>query len=480
MTESDLLPFQRRFIAAALRPGIRTVALSLPRGNGKSTLAAYLGLRCLTPGDTMYRAGTESHIAAASIRQARRTTWKLMREMGEDSRVDLKWSESSNEVRVRRPDCGTAVSVIASSGKTAQGMVRAPWILADEPGAWELIGGELMHDAIQTAQGKPGCDLRALYVGTLAPMAQRAGHWWWDMVHGGSTRTRVVMCLAGDPRKWDHPAEIRRVNPLMWSHPSSRAVLLEERFAARSSPAAKASFCSYRLNQPAPNEMEVPLTPDQWRTVLERAVQPAGRERPAVGIDLGQGRAWSTAVAIWPDTLRVEAIAIAPGIPSVVEQERRDLAPSGTYQALVETGRMRLAHGLRVPPVADLVRWVEEWNPDLLVCDRFRAAEIYDARPRARIICRQTLWSQSTADVRGLRGLALDGGLNVDPVSAPLLTASLAVSRLKRDEKGNLALVKGKQNTARDDVAQALLHAAGVVHRHVTRRAVAPSRVGAV
>ena len=34
-----LLPFQERFIRAALAPGIRTAALSVPRGNGKSTLA---------------------------------------------------------------------------------------------------------------------------------------------------------------------------------------------------------------------------------------------------------------------------------------------------------------------------------------------------------------------------------------------------------------------------------------------------------
>ena len=38
----DLRPWQRRFLTAATAPGIRTAVLSLPRGNGKSTLAAYL------------------------------------------------------------------------------------------------------------------------------------------------------------------------------------------------------------------------------------------------------------------------------------------------------------------------------------------------------------------------------------------------------------------------------------------------------
>ena len=38
----DLLSWQRRFVTAANRPAIRTAALSLPRGNGKTTLAAWL------------------------------------------------------------------------------------------------------------------------------------------------------------------------------------------------------------------------------------------------------------------------------------------------------------------------------------------------------------------------------------------------------------------------------------------------------
>ena len=53
--------------------------------------------------------------------------------------------------------------------------------------------------------------------------------------------------------------------------------------------------------------------------------------RPAVGIDLGGGRAWSAAVGLWENG-RMEAIAVAPGIPSLEEQEKRDRVPSGTYR----------------------------------------------------------------------------------------------------------------------------------------------------
>ena len=39
-----LLAFQHRFLKGALSDDVRTAALSIPRGNGKSTLASYLAM----------------------------------------------------------------------------------------------------------------------------------------------------------------------------------------------------------------------------------------------------------------------------------------------------------------------------------------------------------------------------------------------------------------------------------------------------
>ena len=66
-----LRTFQRRFLTGALRRGVDTAALSLPRGNGKSALAGYLVARVLDPADPLFRPGTESVLCAASIEQAR-------------------------------------------------------------------------------------------------------------------------------------------------------------------------------------------------------------------------------------------------------------------------------------------------------------------------------------------------------------------------------------------------------------------------
>ena len=121
----DLLPFQRRFVTAALKPGIRTAVLSLPRGNGKSTLAAWLMARCLTPGDELHRPGAEYHLCAASIGQVRRTTWRLLRELPTDN-VDYKWAESRSEVGVLHRPTGTRCTVLASKREDdAQGRYAA-------------------------------------------------------------------------------------------------------------------------------------------------------------------------------------------------------------------------------------------------------------------------------------------------------------------------------------------------------------------
>ena len=66
-----LRAFQRAFIRGATAPGIDTAALSVPRGNGKSWLAAHLLARVLTPGDDLFRPGTESVLCAGTLEQAR-------------------------------------------------------------------------------------------------------------------------------------------------------------------------------------------------------------------------------------------------------------------------------------------------------------------------------------------------------------------------------------------------------------------------
>ena len=270
-------------------------------------------------------------------------------------------------------------------------------------------------------------------------------------------------------RKLPHP-HLTCLFPLqLHSHPIklTDVVILEERDAAKADTRLKARFLSYRLNVPSHDESELVLSPEDWKAIVAREV-PEREGRPVVGVDLGGGRAWSSAVAYYPSG-RVEALAVAPGLPSIEEQEKRDRVPSGQYQKLLDAGQLTLADGLQVQPpklLWDAIRTT--WGkPRVIICDRFRLPELQDAVGRgARIEDRVWRWSEASFDIRSLRKYAKDGPLSVDHESRALLAVSLSVAMVKIDETGSFKMVKsGTHNTGREDVAAALVLAAGAVAR---------------
>ena len=336
-----LRPFQREFIKRATAPGIDTAALSLPRGNGKSWLAGWIAARAMTPGDPLHVAGGEIVVVAASIEQGR-IVYRAVRDALANHR-HYRFLDSATRIGVVHKAANTRLRVLGSNAKAAFGLVGVPLVVADEPGAYETVAGQMMADAIQTAQGKPGSPLRAIFIGTLAPAVSG---WWHDLIDDGTHGSTHVTALRGDPERWDRWPEIRRCNPLTAISPEFRRKLLQERDAARRDTRLKARFLSYRLNVPSGDESTMLLTIDDWERVTSREV-PERAGRPIVGIDLGAGRAWSAAVGIWRSG-RVEALAVAPGIPDLAAQEKRDRVPAGTYRSLAAGGALRVATGLRV------------------------------------------------------------------------------------------------------------------------------------
>ena len=445
--------------------------MSLPRGNGKSRLAAYLVERILNPADPLFRPGTESVLCAASIEQARIVFRFARAEL--EPLGGYRFIDSATRAAILHVASNTRLRVLGSNGKTAFGLVNTPWAICDEPGSWEVTGGQLLFDAIETSKGKPGSPLRSLYIGTIAPSMDG---WWSELATSKSGKGRVVKCLQGDRDKWSSWREVARVNPLTRIAPEFRKQLRSELQAAIADSRLKARFLSYRLNLPSADEATMLLSVDDFERMAERDVADrAGR--PIVGVDLGGGRAWSAATAIW-ESGRVSALAIAPGIPNIDTQEDRDSVPRGTYGSLLATGRLRVAHGLRVQPPAVLFEAItQEWgSPELIVCDRFRLGELRDVVNGTTVIPRVSRWSEAGFDIRAVRQLAVDGPLCIEEQPRPLLAASLSVAMVKNDDQGNTRLAKkGSNNTSRDDVAAALVLAAGVFQRARTQ----PKRGGA-
>ena len=304
-----------------MAPGITKACLSLSRGNGKSHLAAFILKRALTPGDPWHVPGAEYLLLSGSLDQARQVFNPLIAELEES---EYRTQTSTTRMGVHHKATGTTLRVVSSKAKTAFGLgANNPIVVADEPGVYEVNQGQLMNDALDTALGKPDADMRVIYIGTLAPALP--GGWWPNMVADGSYGSTFVQALVGDPEKWDQASEIRRCNPLMWHYRASRKVLFGERDAARSDSRLLARFRSFRLNCPSADSARMLLDVDDWQRVVARPVPP--REgAPTIGVDLGAGRAWHSAVAIW-DNGRTEAVAVAPGLPDLEAQEKRDRVP---------------------------------------------------------------------------------------------------------------------------------------------------------
>ena len=267
-------------------------------------------------------------LCAASIEQARIVFRFARSEL--EPRSGYRFLDSHSRIGIVHRETNTRLRVIGSNGRTAMGLVNCPWAICDEPGAWETTGGQLVHDAIETAKGKPGSPLRVVYIGTLAPATSG---WWHDLVNGGTHGSTYVQVLKGDPERWDQWPKIRRCNPLTAVSADFRRKLLKERDAARRDSRLKARFLSYRLNVPTGDESTMLLTVDDWERLAARPL-PAREGRPIVGVDLGGGRAWSAAVACWRNG-RVEALACAPGIPGSMNRSGATACPRG------RTGRLR-------------------------------------------------------------------------------------------------------------------------------------------
>ena len=457
--------FQLEFVRAVENPKYDTVALSGPRGLGKTFIAAHVLARCLTPGDELHQPGKEYILGAASIEQARLTYQFIRAEL--EPTGEYRWIDSATRLGATHRASNTKLRAISSNAKTSLGLVNVPLVVLDEPGALENVGGSMLSDSLFTAQGKVGSKLKLVLIGTLAPMATAAGHWWFDLVAAGTTGTKHVQLFQGDAESWDDWKTIRKANPLTAISKDFSRKLRGELAEALGDPRLAARFKSYRLNLPSADESTMLLDVADWELVTARTV-PERSGQPIVGIDLGGGRAWSSAVAVW-ESGRVEALALAPGIPDIEAQEKRDRVSPGLYARLVQEGTLTVAEGLRVQPAAllwELVRGM--WGQvALVVCDRFRLTDLQDAiDPGVALEPRVTRWSDAAADIRALRKGAKDGPLSVDDRSRALLIASLAAAHVKSDDAGNTRLVKNSSNNSRDDVAAALTLAAGAFARY--------------
>ena len=162
----------------------------------------------------------------------------------------------------------------------------------------------------------------------------------------------------------------------------------------------------------------------------------------------------------------MESWAIAPGIPTLADQERDDQVAEGTYTSLARSGGLSVDTSHAVPDIALLLSRIWGWEPTVIVSDPYRTQELHQVvAGRLRIVERARGGGESTSNVQSLRSLLLDSNAGVTEASQPLLGAAFEQTSLTIDASGSTRVTKSRSKRSRDDAVAALLLACGEAAR---------------
>ena len=145
-----VLPWQRRFIRGAFRPGVQSAALSVARGNGKTALLS--GIAAATLDGPLAVPRGETVIVASSFEQARIAFEHVLAFMDDKLADKGRWKiwDTAQQARIECRDTGARVRCIGSDPRRAHGLAPV-LVLADEPAQWPESTGERMVAALRTA-----------------------------------------------------------------------------------------------------------------------------------------------------------------------------------------------------------------------------------------------------------------------------------------------------------------------------------------
>ena len=470
-----LLPWQKRLLRGAFAPSVQTAAVSVGRGNGKTTLFAATAAAAVD--GPLVRPRGETVVVASSFGQsrilfehARAFLDSVLIRDGVGPRGRFRIQDSANSASIEDRRTGARLRCIGSDPKRAHGLAPA-LVLADEPSQWDGAKTDAMIAALRTGLGKiPGARLIAL--GTRP--ADRS-HWFEAMLFGGADFAKVYAAAAADGERAADPifrlATWRKANPSLASMPALLATIRRESAESKRDPSMLAAFKSLRLNLGTAETVEAMLLDaGTWEQAEQDDVAQTGGY--ALGIDLGTSAAMSAAAAFWPSTGALDCFALFPELPSLAERGMAD-GVGRLYQRMAERGELIQA-GRRVSDIGALLREARErWGvPRVVSTDRWRESELRQsleaaAFPLTGLEVRGMGYKDGGSDLRAFRAACLSG--KVRPAKSLLLRSAMASARVVGDVAGNWKLGKktegGRRASARDDAAAAAILAVAVGSR---------------
>ncbi len=442
-----LLPWERRFLKGAFRPDVTTAALTIGRGNGKSTLTAGIGAACLD--GPLAQPGAETIVVASSFQQARiifEHCKAFLSEKLESAPKDWRIQDSTNQAAITYRPLNSRLRCIGSDPRRAHGLAPA-LVLADEPAQWEPGQSDKMLSALLTAQGKiAGSRLVAL--GTLPDSPD---HWFSKMADGGAD---FALSFQASPDDDPHvPKTWAKANPSMRSWPTLRAAIKADSERAKRDLSLLPQFRALRLNLGVSDSPEsILLEAATWKAAENPEIDKSGPY--VLGLDLGTNASQSAAAGYWPASGSLDSFAVWPAVPSLRERAQHDNT-SGLYEDLAQRGEL-LIRGENTADIGGLLREVlARWGkPAAIVVDRWREAELKDRLsevdfPLADLVIRGMGWKDGSEDVRGFQRAFLDG--EVKPRESLLLRSAMSECRLALDPAGNAKIEKRRHGKSRDD-----------------------------
>ena len=462
-----LMPWQRRFLRSALAPGRHRAALSVARGNGKSTLAAAIAVSALV--GPLAKPRGETVLVASSFQQAR-IVFEHARAFLDlaiaGRRSDWRLQDSGNVALIQFRPTGTKLRCIGSDPRRAHGLAPA-LVVADEPAQWPPTSSRAMHAALLTGLGKMSGS-RLWAIGT---MPADEGHWFRRMFDEGGAdyAQRHAAAPGADPlkkRTW------LQANPSLPLMPALAERIAAEARDAVQDPGLLASFRALRLNLGEHETLRAMLIDaDLWQR-LEVPATPEPDGPRVWGIDLGGTAAFSAVAAYDPQHGGLEALAMVGDDPPPLERGMRD-GVGRLYQDLIEEGTLLLSRGRTVSPALLLEHALARWGrPAALAADRYREGEMRDALnaahfPQTAFELRGQGWRDGGEDVRYFRRAAASE--RVAPLRCKLIRNAMCEAVTISDPAGNHKLAKGaeggRRSRARDDVAAAAVLAVSLGQR---------------
>ena len=450
----NVLPWERKFIKGAFTVE-GDAALSIARGNGKSTIVA--GIACAAVDGPLMAPRADVVCVAASFEQSRIIFDHAKSFLDLSDKTLWRVIDTSQKAQIENRTTGAKLICRGADPGRLHGLAPK-LVLCDEPAQWKHTQRDAMLSALRTAMGKiPGSRLIA-----LGTRPANANHWFAKMLAGGCDYYQNHAAKPDAP-KFQRATWIK-ANPSLPFMPELEKRIRKEAAEAKVDPNLLAGFDALRLNLGTSDVLESHLLEAAtWIRIESPHREIAGCEF-ILGVDIGGEAAMTACSAYWPTTGRLEVFAIFPEKPSLAARGLKD-GVGHVYVDMAKRGEL-LQAGEYAPDLdAMFAEVLRRWGkPRLIVADRWKEGDLRNALSKARfpmagLVLRGMGFQDGSEDVRAFRRAAVTG--KIAPEVSLLLRSAMAEAKVVSDPAGNMKLAKGVEGgrrlRARDDVVAAAI-----------------------